>query len=155
MFFGQAAFFFLLTELFTLFFVVGKIGFFKTFFLWLCSATLGGVIIQRQGLAVLMRAQGIFDRGGVPVDDLFDGLCLVMAGLLFLLPGFISDVFAFFLLIPFFRKTLKEKNPKGFGTRTTAGGRDDTIIDGTYVRVDETVETIEQRTPSNKQDSEI
>lgn len=151
MFFGQAALFFLLIEIFTLFVVIGKIGFFKTFFVWLCSAALGILLIQRQGLAMLLKAQGIVNNRGVPVDDFFDGLCLVIAGLLFLAPGFISDFFAFMLLIPFVRKGLSKKYPNGFTTRTTGqNSQDDSIIDGTYVRVEETVDVLEQKPPSDQ-----
>lgn len=146
MFFGQAALFFLLIEAFTLFVVIGEIGFFKTFIIWLCSAALGVLLIQRQGMVVLLRAQGIFERGAVPVDDLFDGLCLVIAGLLLLAPGFISDAFAFLLLIPFFRNSLRKKYPDGLRGRTARkNSDDDSVIDGTYVRVEETMDAIEQK----------
>ena len=150
MFFGQAALFFLLAEAFTLFFVAGKIGFFKTLFLWFCSAALGAFLIQRQGLAAVIRAQGVFNRGSVPVDDFFDGLCLLLAGLLFMVPGFISDALAFMLLIPFIRKLLRDKNPRGFGIRTAyERPQDEGVIDGTYVRVDKNVDAIEQRSDTS------
>lgn len=152
MFFGQAALFFLLMEAFTVFLVMGQIGFFKTFFLWLGSAALGIVLIQRQGLGMLLRAQGLVNRRGVPVDEFFDGLCLVIAGLLFLVPGFISDFFAFMLLIPFVRRYLHKKYPSGLAMRTAGQNTDDdSVIDGTYVRVEEPVEALEQMTqPANR-----
>ena len=145
MFFGQAALFFLLMEVFTLFLVIGKIGFLKTFLLWLFSAAAGALIIQRQGIAILMRSQEVFNRGAVPVDDLFDGLCLAIAGLLFMIPGFISDTIAFLLLIPMVRKKIQEKYPAGFTMRTPVQRSDDGVIDGSYVRVEEAVEVIEQK----------
>ncbi len=149
MFFQQAALLFLLLEFFVLALVAGSIGFFKTFFLWLLSAAIGIVIIQRQGLAMLLRTGRAFERGAVPVDDIFDGMCLVVAGLLFLTPGFISDILGFFLLVPAIRHYFRTNGETGFGGRTDPWWKADTgVIDGTYVRVEETVEAIEQSTPS-------
>lgn len=148
MFFPQAVLLFLLLEIFTLALVAGSIGFFKTFFLWFLSAAIGGLIIQRQGLAMLLRTGKAFERGAVPVDDIFDGMCLVVAGLLFLVPGFISDGLAFFLLIPTVRRYFRKAGDTGFGGRTSPWWTTDTgVIDGTYVRVEDAVEAIEQAAP--------
>lgn len=142
MFFRHIFLFFILVEAFTLFVVAGEIGFFTTFCLWLLSAFIGVLVIRKQGMDMLMRAQGVVKQNGVPVDNLFGGLCLVFAGLLFLMPGFISDIFAFCLLIPFIRQFLQDRMAP---TRTPRPRNDDEIIDGSYVRVEDTVDIIEQK----------
>lgn len=154
MFFWQAGLFFLLLETFTLFAVIGEIGFFKTFFLWLLTVFAGSMIIQRQGMATLMRVQGLVNRGAVPVDDLFDGICLVIAGLLFMMPGFLGDLIAVMLLIQPIRRLIRDKNFVRTAGRTDIfRTQDDGVIDGSYVRVEETVEIIEQKPESDQKDA--
>lgn len=151
MIFWQAGLGLIVLEIFTFGFVIGKIGFFKTLLLWIVSAMLGGWLVREQGFAALIRAQVSFDRGTVPVDDLFDSLCLLMAGALFILPGFVSDIFAFMLLIPWIRCQLRTRVPRALGLKEEVfQPREDGIIDGEYVRVEETIDIIEQRkTPTD------
>ena len=154
MFFWQAGLFFLLLEAFTLFGVIGEIGFFKTFFLWLLTVFAGSMIIQRQGMAALMRVQGLVNRGAVPVDDLFDGICLVIAGLLLMMPGFLGDLIAVLLLIQPVRRLIRDKNFIRTGARTDIfRTEDDSVIDGSYVRVEETVDVIEQKSSSDSKNA--
>ena len=146
MFFWQAGFGLVILEIITFGLVIGEIGFFATLALWICTAMLGGWLVREQGVATLIRTQASFDRGIVPVDDLFDSLCLFIAGALFILPGFISDGMAFMLLIPPFRTLLRTHLPKRFGLKEDAfKSHDDGVIDGDYVRVEDPVDVIEQR----------
>ncbi len=144
MFFWQAGLGLIVLEIITFGVVIDEIGFFQTLLLWICTAMLGGWLVRGQGMATLIRAQASFDRGAVPVDDLFDSFCLFIAGALFILPGFISDSIAFMLLIPPFRKMLRVHLPKKFGLREDAFKHpDDGVIDGSYVRVEDSVDVIE------------
>lgn len=47
------------------------------------------------------------DRGEVPVQEVFDGICLAAAGLLLMLPGFFTDMVAVILLLPPVRAALR------------------------------------------------
>lgn len=135
----------MLAELFTLFLVIGKIGFLKTFFLCLCAAMGGTLLIQRQGAEAFLKMQGFVTQRTVPVDNLFGNLLLVLAGTLFIIPGFISDIAGFFLLVPFVRKLLMDFARDRYGTRTNSSASyEDGVIDGHYVRVEESMEQIEQ-----------
>jgi UPF0716 protein FxsA len=68
--------------------------------LWLFgSAILGMTLIARGGAATMRRAQASMSRGELPTADLFEGLIGALAGVLLVLPGFITDVFAILLLI--------------------------------------------------------
>jgi UPF0716 protein FxsA len=64
------------------------------------TAILGTYVIRRVGLSVFERALSRLgsDREGFP--PLFDGFLQVLAGLLLIFPGVISDLFGLFLLIP-------------------------------------------------------
>ena len=135
--FWQAGMGLILLELFTFFFVVGKIGFFKTFLLWGASAVLGIWLVQAQGLATAARMQQIFDKGESPASAVFESICLLIAGLLFIFPGFISDVAAFVLLVPPLRISFKSLLGKHFQWTEEKRREESGIIEGDYVRVEE------------------
>lgn len=64
-------------------------------------AGLAGVALWRyQGLQTVLRARQAVDRGEMPVAEVLDGVWLMLAGLLLILPGFLSDVAALALLLP-------------------------------------------------------
>ena len=68
--------------------------------LWLLGATLLGMsLIARGGARTLRRAQASLQRGELPTADLFEGLIGAVAGVLLILPGFITDALAVILLI--------------------------------------------------------
>jgi UPF0716 protein FxsA len=64
------------------------------------TAIIGTYVIRRVGLSVFERALSRLgsDREGFP--PLFDGFLQVLAGILLIFPGVISDMFGLFLLIP-------------------------------------------------------
>lgn len=129
-------------EAVTFMLVIGQIGFAKTFLAWIFSVLLGGVLVRRQGMATLLKARSAFEKGLTPVDELFESLCLLAAGALFILPGFLSDILAFALLIPVIRTTLKTKGVKFFDLKQgvyKTHTRDDGVIEGEYVRVEEDI----------------
>ncbi|MDA8230203.1 MAG: FxsA family protein [Magnetospirillum sp.] len=72
------------------------------------AAGMGGIVLlRRQGVGVLWRAQAQLARGELPVAEAFDGLCLAMAGLMLVLPGFVTDVIGVLLLLPPVRAGLR------------------------------------------------
>lgn len=64
-------------------------------------------LLRNQGLATAQRAQKQLNSGQMPVAELFDGACLAVAGILFMLPGFVTDLLGFPLLIPPLRRWLR------------------------------------------------
>lgn len=139
MFFWQISLFFFLLEAFFLFWAMGTFGFFHVFLYLLLTALCGGFLIQRQGLSMLVYVQNSFEKRAVPVDNLFGGICTVIAGLLLIIPGFLTDIAAALLLIPAFRRFIKDRVLGWAGIRTTSS---DEIIEGSYVRVEETVDLL-------------
>jgi len=68
--------------------------------LWLLGAAiLGGWMIARGGLTAIARVRIAVQRGELPAAEIFQGLITAFAGLLFILPGFITDLLAVSLLI--------------------------------------------------------
>lgn len=76
------------------------IGVLPTVALAIAAGMAGLVLVRRQGLATITRARAQLDRGEVPVAEVFDGICLALAGGLLFLPGFFTDVVAVLLLLP-------------------------------------------------------
>lgn len=68
--------------------------------LTLLTAVVGIYLIRQQGLVVMNRMHETLRRGESPVEDIFHGFFLLIAGLFFLLPGFITDSVAMILAIP-------------------------------------------------------
>ena len=104
------------------------IGFWSTFLLVVLSAALGTYVIYEQGLQVLGRAADAMSRGKPPVAPVINGLFILIAGLLLILPGFLSDALGLALLIPrvrhrfavfCLRQFFKSAEMRGFVFRST------------------------------------
>lgn len=68
--------------------------------LWLLAAAIiGGWMIVGGGLTALGRVRLAVARGELPAADIFQGLITAFAGLLLIVPGFITDLLALSLLI--------------------------------------------------------
>jgi UPF0716 protein FxsA len=86
--------------------VGGWLGLGPTLALIILTAVAGTWMLRHQGLAVLSRAQRQMQQGVLPVAEVFEGCCLVIAGALLLTPGFLTDVAGALLLLPPVRATL-------------------------------------------------
>ena len=84
--------------------VGGWIGLWPTIAVVIVTAFAGTTLLRLQGLAVLQRAQESAARNELPVAEVFDGLCLLIAGVLLLTPGFFTDALGFLLFVPPFRR---------------------------------------------------
>ena len=61
---------------------------------------LGAFMARMQGLQTLFRIQKNLREGRMPSRELLDALLIVIAGLVLLTPGFLTDSAGFLLLIP-------------------------------------------------------
>lgn len=84
------------------------IGFLYTILLFLAAGAVGLVLLRMEGLSLLIRTQKQLNEGIVPVREGFDGLCLVTAGVLLILPGFVTDILALLLLLPPVRAAIRQ-----------------------------------------------
>lgn len=120
----------------------GEIGLGTTLLLCLLTALIGGFIVRQQGLDTLMRGQRALRDGFLPIEELFDGFCIVIAGSMLFTPGFFTDAMGFALLVPAVRQILRRELAKHMDIITETGsqsyGRTSSadIIDGDYERVD-------------------
>ena len=88
-----------LAEIYVFIEVGGSIGVWPTIVLVVATAVIGTTLLRQQGLATLARAQAELDQRQLPVRELFNGVCLLIGGLLLLTPGFLTDALGFALLI--------------------------------------------------------
>ena len=115
--------------------VGGEIGVWWTLLLIVATAVAGTTILRRQGLATLRRARESVARNEFPVNEVFDGACLLVAGLLLLTPGFVTDFVGALLLIPPFRALIRGPTVRYFLSRAgiwTPGHDDGQTIDGDF-----------------------
>jgi len=87
--------------------VGGFIGLWPTIAVVIFTAVAGAALLRHQGLGALSRLQESLERGEAPLDPVFDGFCLLAAGMLLLTPGFFTDAIGFLLFTPPFRAALK------------------------------------------------
>lgn len=99
------------------------------------AGLIGLVLVRAQGLRAMLRAKAQMDRGEMPVAEMFDGICVALAGGLLILPGFLSDAVAILLLLPPVRVLLKLWLGRHF-TVVRPAQPGPTIIDGDYTVVE-------------------
>ncbi|WP_417771330.1 FxsA family protein [Stappia sp.] len=85
----------------TVFIEVGsEIGAAWTILLTIATAIAGSVMLRIQGLTLLTRMRREMDAGLVPGSDLVEGALIVVASILLLIPGFVTDAFGLLLFVP-------------------------------------------------------
>ncbi|NQZ00316.1 MAG: FxsA family protein [Bdellovibrionales bacterium] len=93
-------------ELYLLLKLGAQIGALNTFGIVLVTGFVGAFLAKSQGRAIFAQIQGELNKGGVPADSLLHGLLVFVGGLLLITPGFVTDAFGFFLVVPFTRFVL-------------------------------------------------
>jgi len=76
------------------------IGVLETIALLLLVSIVGAWLVKQQGLGVMRRIMRERDEGKVPGAALFDAALILVAGVLLLTPGFVTDVAGLLLLVP-------------------------------------------------------
>jgi UPF0716 protein FxsA len=136
--------------------VCAAIGVGDTLLLSLLTIAAGSWLIQRQNLSGLMADGSLSRRGFTGAEgSLFGRICLTLAGILLILPGFLSDFAALVLIAPGGRAWVRRQLHKGLGGRAFAmsgfhatrqdhspyarrdSGPNADIIEGDYERLDD------------------
>lgn len=89
-----------IAELYVIIQVGEAIGVFPTLALLLADALLGSWLVKHQGRGAWRRFNEALAARRFPGREVVDGVLIVIGGTLLLTPGFITDVFGFFLLVP-------------------------------------------------------
>lgn len=107
-------------EIYTFVVVGEQIGGLATLGLVLLSTVIGGAIIRLQGLSLLPQMQQAMARHQPPAAALLNGMAVLLAGLLLIIPGFLTDALAVLLLLPPLRRGLLMLGLAAFARRWTA-----------------------------------
>lgn len=133
----------------SLFIAIGdEIGIGTTLLLTFVTAVIGAFLVRTQGLATLLSAQSAMGRSEMPVKEIFDGICLAIAGAMLMTPGFFTDTIGFLLLVPPLRDYIRKELPKHIKVQTMGGTYHDPrqdprrpqepdVIEVEYERVDD------------------
>ena len=96
-----------LVELYLLIRLGTYLGVLDTLAVVIATGVVGGLLARSQGLAVLNRIRMELDEGRIPAESLFDGVMILVAGILLITPGLLTDGLGLCLLIPWTRQVLK------------------------------------------------
>jgi UPF0716 protein FxsA len=91
--------------------ILVKIGMVTSFWVPIAIVIVTGVVgtalARREGWKVLERIREDVRTGQMPADSLIDGFLVLLAGILFVLPGVLTDVVGIVLLFPPTRQLVK------------------------------------------------
>ncbi len=126
------------------FVVVGQqIGLFYTLALVVAAGVLGAVLLRVQGFGVMTRVRRELDAGGDPSRELAHGAMILLAGVLLLIPGFITDIIGLLLFLPpvrdaawRFLRSRVSVSTRGFGGFAASGTGPSRRRDGKTIDLD-------------------
>ena len=93
-----------LIEIYLMIKIGGTIGAFNTIFLIFFTAITGIYFARLEGLNTIRSGFGQLVRNEMPVHEIISGAAIAFAAFLLIIPGFLTDLFGFLLIIPITRK---------------------------------------------------
>lgn len=82
------------------------LGVWPTLLLVISTTLLGIYILRQQNVATMQRLLQLSRPGEWQILELMESPILILAGILFLIPGFFTDIMGFLCLIPPLRRTI-------------------------------------------------
>ena len=122
-------------EIFLMIKIGSEIGALSTLALIFLTAILGIFFARIQGLRTLKSGLINLYQNKTPIYELISGASIAIAAILLIIPGFLTDLVGFILLIPFTRKILFKVILKNKSTIDEEKEKIDTI-DGEIVKKD-------------------
>jgi len=83
------------------------IGLFDTLMLVILTGFAGAFLARQQGMMVLLQIRKDMAEGRMPAPRLMDGVMILVAGVLLITPGLITDTIGFLLLVPVVRAWIR------------------------------------------------
>lgn len=128
-------------EIYVLIQVGQVIGAWWTVLLLIADGVLGSYLVRHQGGRAWAALRQALDEHRVPARELADGALILVGGTLLLTPGFVTDVFGLFCVLPFTRPVarrlltgfLTRKFLAGPGARTRQRPGPDSVVQGEVV----------------------
>ncbi len=101
-------------EIYLLIKVGSYLGAFNTVMIVVLTGFLGAYLARLQGLHTMMKVKESLNRGEMPAEALLDALLILLAGIVLLTPGFLTDMAGLMILIPKTRIVFKRWLRKRF-----------------------------------------
>jgi UPF0716 protein FxsA len=120
-----------IAELYVFVQVAGSFGFLDALLGAVAATFVGLWLVKQQGLGVLRRANDKVARGDTPTDELVNGTLVLLAGILLLVPGFITGAAGLLLLLPPVRALLRGSLRRRFAAGPIVIART-TVIGGSF-----------------------
>ena len=108
-----------LVELMILLRLADLINWKRTFALVVLTGVLGAWLARREGLAALTRIQSDLDKGVAPTGPVVDAVLILVAGVVLVTPGVLTDLIGFALLIAPIRRYVRRRATKAFKAQVT------------------------------------
>ena len=102
-------------EIAVFFQVASMIGVLDTLGVLLLFSIGGLLLVRHEGMGTMAKMRAELNEGRVPGSHLADGFWLLVAGLLLLVPGFVTDFAGLLLLLPPVRWVAKRWTARRFG----------------------------------------
>ena len=119
-------------EIYLMIKVGGIVGALNTILLIFFTAITGIYFAKIAGLSTLRSGFNQLIKNEIPVYEIISGAALAFAAFLLILPGFLTDIVGFLLIIPITRKVFIKLIAAKFNTK-----KKDNIIEGTIDEKDE------------------
>ena len=120
-------------EIYLMIKVGGIIGALNTILLIFFTAITGVYFAKIAGLSTLRSGFNQLIKNEIPIYEIISGAALAFAAFLLILPGFLTDIVGFLLIIPITRKVFIKLVAAKFNTKKNK----DNIIEGTIDEKDE------------------
>ena len=120
-------------EIYLMIKVGGIIGALNTILLIFFTAITGVYFAKIAGLSTLRSGFNQLIKNEIPIYEIISGAALAFAAFLLILPGFLTDIVGFLLIIPTTRKVFIKLIAAKFNTKKNK----DNIIEGTVDEKDE------------------
>ena len=120
-----------LIEMYLMIKVGGVIGAFNTIFLIFFTAVTGIFFARLEGFRALRSGFQQIVKNEIPIYEIISGAALAFAALLLIIPGFLTDLIGFLLIIPITRKFFIKSLATKFKRKETYNNTED-VIEGSF-----------------------
>ena len=121
-----------LIEIYLMIKVGGFIGAFNTIFLIFFTAITGIYFVRLAGLITLRSGFNQLVKNEIPTYEIISGAALAFAALLLIIPGFLTDIVGFLLIIPPSRRIIIKLISSKFNIKKRNRNVNENIIEGDF-----------------------
>lgn len=83
------------------------IGIWSVLIIIILTGMIGVIVVRTEGMKTWQRLVMSIQQGIHPSEEILNGICIIVAGIFLVTPGFFTDLIGFLLVIPFTRKPFK------------------------------------------------